>query len=391
MENVAEITSIDPDDTALDFEAIVTDSYDVVAPLVQLVSYYQTSRHRSHAATIVQMHHATVREFLTGSDILTTSASIFHFSEVDAHALAAKRCLQYLAFSDFDREIPENYTEFEAFLKQYSFLYYAATNWATHLRLCSSSSGKTDMERFYRHMQWFLDPAQSPRKYKIWQYVLEESPSMDATRYSGNPITYAIANDLHVVVDALLPTVEDINGYLSDGSTCLIVAAMVGDVKLARRLLNMGAKVDVPDRVRLLTPLHVAAEEGNEEMVEFLLEHGASPFARSDTGTTPFYRAARSGCTKTLRLLYNAGSEVDAETWDTWTPLMEAVESDHYEAAQLLLSWGADAGNLSKFGFTPLDFASNDLAPLIVNAGGGPGVDRSDERQEAINSARGGS
>ncbi|KAF3804273.1 hypothetical protein GCG54_00000624 [Colletotrichum gloeosporioides] len=389
VENVAEITSIESDDTALEFEAIVTDPYDVVAPLVQLVSYYQTSRHRSHAATIVQMHHATVKEFLTGSDILNTSASMFHFSEVDAHAFAAEKCLQYLAFSDFDREIPKNYKEFEAFLNQYSFLYYAANNWATHLRLYSSSSGKTNMERFYRHMQWFLDPAQSPRKYKIWQYVLEESPSMNATRYSGNPITYAIANDLHVLVDVLLPTLEDMNGYLSDGSTCLIVAAMVGDVELARRLLSMGARVDVPDRMRLLTPLHVAAEEGKEKMVGFLLEHGASPFARSDTGTTPFYRAARSGCTKTIRLLYNAGSEVDAETWDTWTPLMEAVESGHYEAAQLLLSWGADAGNLSKFGFTPLDLASSDLAPLIVEAGGGPGVDRSDERQQAINSVRG--
>ncbi|KAH0429887.1 hypothetical protein CcaCcLH18_08169 [Colletotrichum camelliae] len=391
---LAEVTSIDPEDTALDFEAIVTDPYDVVAPLVQLVSYYQTSRYRSDAATIVQIHHATVKEFLTGPDILATSASMFHFSEIDAHAFAAERCLQYLAFSDFDRPVPEDprgfeARGFEALLSQYSFLYYAAMNWAMHMRLCSLSSGRIDMHRFQRHLSWFLNPAESPRRYRLWQAVLETSPGMAAARHTAAPIIYAIANDLHVVVDTLLPTLDDLNGYFPDGSTCLLVAVIVNNVRLARHLLSRGAGVDVPDKMRQLTPLHVAAEHGSEEMVELLLEHGASPFARSDSGTTPFYRAARDGSTRTLKLLYDAGSEVDATTWDLWTPLMEAVENGHREAIKLLLSWGADAGNLSKFGTTPLDLASKDLAPLIIEAGGGPGEDLSDELEDLIDSLEG--
>ncbi|KAK2752975.1 ankyrin repeat protein [Colletotrichum kahawae] len=386
---LAEVTSIDPVDTALDFEAIVTDPYDVVAPLVQLVSYYQTSRYPSDAATIVQIHHATVKEFLTGPDILATSASVFHFSEIDAHAFAAEKSLQYLAFSDFDRPVPEDPRGFEALLSQHSFLYYAAMNWATHMRLCSLSSGRIDMHRFQRHLSWFLDPAESPRRYRLWQAVLETSPGMAAARHTAAPIIYAIANDLHVVVDALLPTLDDVDGYFPDGSTCLLVAAIVNNVRLARHLLSRGAGVDVPDKMRQLTPLHVAAEHGSEEMVELLLEHGASPFARSDSGTTPFYRAARDGSTRTLRLLHDAGSEVDATTWDLWTPLMEAVENGHREAIKLLLSWGADAGNLSKFGITPLDLTSKDLAPLIVEAGGGPGEDLSDELEHLIDSLEG--
>ncbi|KAF4939322.1 Ankyrin repeat, SAM and basic leucine zipper domain-containing protein 1 [Colletotrichum fructicola] len=386
---LAEVTSIDQNDTALDFDAIVTDPYDVVAPLVQLVSYYQTSRYRSDAATIVQIHHATVKEFLTGSDILATSASIFYFSEVDAHAFAAERCLQYRAFSDFDRDVPEDPRDFEAFLSKYSFLYYAAMNWATHMRLCSLMPGISDIHRFQRHLYWFLNPAESPKRYQLWQAVLRTSPGLAAARHSAAPIIYAIANDLHVLVEALLPTLDDLNEYFPDGSTCLLVAAIVNNVKLARHLLSRGAGVDVPDKMRQLTPLHVAAEHGSEEMVELLLEHGASPYARSDSGTTPFYRAARDGSTKILKLLRAAGSELDAKTWDLWTPLMEAVENGHREAVRLLLSWGADARNISKFGTTPLELASNDLAHLITEAGGGPGVDRSDELQEEIES-RGG-
>ncbi|KAF4837594.1 Ankyrin-3 [Colletotrichum siamense] len=242
---------------------------------------------------------------------------------------------------------------------------------------------------FERHLDWFLKPAQSPRRYRLWQAVLQTSPGMDAVRHSAAPIIYAIANDLHILVDVLLPTLDDVNGYFLGGSTCLLITAIVNNVKLARQLLSQGAGVDFPDKMRQLTPLHVAAEHGSEEMVELLLEHGASPFARSDSGTTPFYRAARDGSTKTLRLLYDAGSELDAKTWDLWTPLMEAVENGNREAIKLLLSWGADAGNVSRYGTTPLDLASKDLAPLIIEAGGGPGEDRSPERQEGIGSREG--
>ncbi|CCF44284.1 Ank2 [Colletotrichum higginsianum] len=89
-------------------------------------------------------------------------------------------------------------------------------------------------------------------------------------------------------------------------------------------------------------------------MVAFLLEHGASPSVRSFSGSTPFYRAARNGSIKCLRLLYDAGSEVDATTWDLWTPLMEAVENNCSDAVKLLLDWGANAAQTSKFGSTPL-------------------------------------
>ncbi|KAF4873853.1 Vegetative incompatibility protein HET-E-1 [Colletotrichum siamense] len=84
-ENLAEVTSIDPNDTVLDFEEIVTDADEVMAPLGQLVSYSLLWRDHSHPETIVQLHHATVKEFVTGPDILDTSASMFHFSVLDAH------------------------------------------------------------------------------------------------------------------------------------------------------------------------------------------------------------------------------------------------------------------------------------------------------------------
>jgi ankyrin repeat protein len=67
-------------------------------------------------------------------------------------------------------------------------------------------------------------------------------------------------------------------------------------------------------------------------VVTLLLQYGASPHARSNSESTPFYRAARNGSVRTLRLLWEAGSELDSKTWDSWTPLMEAVENEQQQA-----------------------------------------------------------
>jgi amino acid transporter len=162
---------------------------------------------------------------------------------------------------------------------------------------------------------------------------------------------------LQPLVDAMLPRLVDINNYLGNGLTCLAVAASSNNVALVRKLLELGAHVDLPRQEKQLTPLHLAAENACEETVELLVFHGAIIDLRSCTGTTPFYRAARGGSIRILSLLYNKGSEVDARTWDDWTPLMEAVENGHRSTVKLLLEWGADPLACTQEGSTPLSIA----------------------------------
>ncbi|KAK1961521.1 ankyrin [Colletotrichum sublineola] len=103
-------------------------------------------------------------------------------------------------------------------------------------------------------------------------------------------------------------------------------------------------------------------------MVVLLLEQGASPSDRKDTDTTPFYRAARNGLIEVLSSLYEAGSELDARTWDRRTPLMKAVDNGNRGAVELLLSRGANSKSVSRYGITQLYLASEDLAPLTLEA-----------------------
>ncbi|XP_029384201.1 poly [ADP-ribose] polymerase tankyrase-2-like [Echeneis naucrates] len=71
-------------------------------------------------------------------------------------------------------------------------------------------------------------------------------------------------------------------------------------------LLRKGANVN--DKTKeLLTPLHLAAEKGHNDVIEVLVKHEAKVNAVDHLGQTALHRAARRGHLQTCRLLLNAG------------------------------------------------------------------------------------
>ncbi len=67
-------------------------------------------------------------------------------------------------------------------------------------------------------------------------------------------------------------------------------------------------------------PLHDACEQGNTEAVRFLLEHGADPDLTS-TGETALFAAVAKDNLECVRLLLDAGAYVNAQDVDGWTCL----------------------------------------------------------------------
>lgn len=70
------------------------------------------------------------------------------------------------------------------------------------------------------------------------------------------------------------------------GSTPLSTAALHGRLKMARYLLQRGARVDRKNRDGN-TPLHVAAFLCRDDVVKLLLDKGASPNQKNARGETP--------------------------------------------------------------------------------------------------------
>ncbi len=87
------------------------------------------------------------------------------------------------------------------------------------------------------------------------------SPGSKAT--TSSPLCFAIGAGLQQIVDIMLPNLQDINHVFPDDFTCLTTAASCDQVAIARQLLELGVDVDLPTR------LHIVAENGCEELVEY--------------------------------------------------------------------------------------------------------------------------
>jgi ankyrin repeat protein len=122
-------------------------------------------------------------------------------------------------------------------------------------------------------------------------------------------------------------------------------------------LLAAGAKPDAVTRYKI-TPLTLAAQNGNAALVERLLAAGVNPDTASEEGQTALMTAARNGSVAAVRALLQRGAQVGlAESFRGQTALMFAAGEGNTDAAKLLLEFGAKRDERSKGGYTPLLFA----------------------------------
>jgi ankyrin repeat protein len=110
-----------------------------------------------------------------------------------------------------------------------------------------------------------------------------ETPLLYAARPEGYPET----------VLALLEAGAEVNVADNFGLAPLHGAAMIGDVDVARVLIEKGQADVNLQTLSGYTPLHIAALSGKAEFVQFLLDKGADRDLRDHDKLTPEERASR--------------------------------------------------------------------------------------------------
>lgn len=111
------------------------------------------------------------------------------------------------------------------------------------------------------------------------------------------------------------------------------------------------------------TALMLAAKEGQAGIVHLLLEHGASPHAKDDSGRTPLYYSIQEENDVIVSLLLDHGADVDLQDSDcSYTALMSAVYGGYESVIRLLLDRGASLDKTDKWGGTPLMIAEDCLS-----------------------------
>ena len=171
---------------------------------------------------------------------------------------------------------------------------------------------------------------------------------------SAPPVAAPVADAARLgdlaAVRALLAQGEDANAAHGDGMSALHWAAERGDTELVETLLQSGATVDAVTRIGNYMPLHVASAAGQAEVVELLLAAGSdTATATSTSGATPLHLAANSGSVAAITALIDHGAAVDAreKTWGQ-TPLIFAASRNRVDAIRTLLARGADPAAAAK-------------------------------------------
>jgi ankyrin repeat protein len=102
--------------------------------------------------------------------------------------------------------------------------------------------------------------------------------------------------------------------------------------------------------------LHNAVHKGDAIEVEQRLKLGANPEGRSRFPLLD--RAIENGHDEVLRLLVEAGADIERTSHDGWAPLTRADAEDQTEMAAYLISVGANESARYRHGFSPLHKAA---------------------------------
>jgi ankyrin repeat protein len=163
--------------------------------------------------------------------------------------------------------------------------------------------------------------------------------------YHSDPFYKAIMRgDVTAVQSCLREHPDEINGLIGY-ATPLDLAAEKNDTNMIAFLLDQGAEIEDKQGYRnLCTALHCAASHGNIDAIAFLLSHGAYVNSIDRDNETPLHYAATNDHAEAVTYLIAHGANINAHSTDyDRTPLEEAVRYERLQAARVLLEHGAEA------------------------------------------------
>ncbi|XP_078075638.1 protein phosphatase 1 regulatory subunit 12A isoform X14 [Mustelus asterias] len=221
-------------------------------------------------------------------------------------------------------------------------------------------------------------------------------------------------------VKKLLDRGSDINYANVDGLTALHQACIDDNLDMVKFLVEHSANINQPDNEGWI-PLHAAASCGYADIAEYLISRGANVAAVNSEGETPLdiaeeeameellqeeisrqgvdieaarkeeerimlrdarqwlnsgqindnrhpksggtalHVAAAKGYTEVLKLLIQAGYDVNIKDYDGWTPLHAAAHWGKEETCRILVESFCDMETINKVGQTAFDVADEDI------------------------------
>uniref|UniRef100_A0A667XC55 asparaginase n=1 Tax=Myripristis murdjan TaxID=586833 RepID=A0A667XC55_9TELE len=139
---------------------------------------------------------------------------------------------------------------------------------------------------------------------------------------------------------------EAIRDALTPPLAC--AAAKIGDIEALETIREMGSNLCLGDYDGR-TPLHIAACEGHFKLVQYLLSHGATVYAKDRYGDTPLCNAVRFRHKDVVKLLRKTGAHFSRdELEDAGTELCSLAAAGDMEGLEI---WSLAGADLNKPGY----------------------------------------
>ncbi len=211
----------------------------------------------------------------------------------------------------------------------------------------------------------------------IGEFLKSLGPSNTAPSTLNEELVKAAERNDLPAVRALLSQGTDAKARNERAGRALTFALYNKNAEMVRLLVERGADVQSLDPTQGHTPLSLAAQLGQSEVVRFLLSKGARVNGTAGAGFTPLMWAAnRPRNTTVVELLLAGGADVHLRNRDGETALKRAAMSSAADAAHLLLRAGSPPDTLDVWGWSPLTIAAYDgdaaTAAELLKAGAKP-------------------
>ncbi len=184
-------------------------------------------------------------------------------------------------------------------------------------------------------------------------------------RDGNTPLHHAARSSDPGVAALLRDSGAELDARNDEGVTPLGIACACGNWRLARFLLELGAKPEAADAAPALLSA-AGGDDDDASGVQLLLKHKARVDARDARGRSALHAAARAGHAGIANALLEAGADPRARDGDGRTPLLDAAEGGNVAVVDALHAAGAEVAAVDDEGRGALAIAA--LAELPSTA-----------------------